>query len=317
MALPSSGQISISDVLTEGGQSSTRANTSLRDLEDGNVFTVNNISTNKPNGSTPNALSEWYSYDHSAASSTKYWDMSGTTSEIRWTGANFENGSDTVLSVSFWFRIDLSTKDNILFWDLYPSGASTNANRLFFQYAASSNAFIARYRSNSTNFDRQWQLHSTGNGTTTGVTNSTTGLATGQRGNVNSDNFVHLVFVYDGGRSTPTSAFKVYWNATELTNEFTNNSGTRTNFSLNEFVFGNDYNGGAGDNSAYDEMTIYTSALSQSDITAIYNSGAPANTADTNITDNLFFEDVAETATPADNTGTWALDSSSGTITSY
>jgi len=66
MALPSSGQISFSDINTELGQSSD-AELSLNDAANGNVATINTNSPDTPDSSTPHAISEWYSYDHSAS----------------------------------------------------------------------------------------------------------------------------------------------------------------------------------------------------------------------------------------------------------
>ena len=65
MALPSSGQISFSDINTELGQGSD-AELSLNDAAQGNVATINTNSTNTPDSSTPHSISEWYGYDHSA-----------------------------------------------------------------------------------------------------------------------------------------------------------------------------------------------------------------------------------------------------------
>ncbi len=67
MALPSSGEISFANINTELGRSST-AQIGINEAEAGTYATINQASAQKPNGSTPNAINEWYSYDHSAAS---------------------------------------------------------------------------------------------------------------------------------------------------------------------------------------------------------------------------------------------------------
>ena len=71
MALPSSGQISFSDINTELDRSST-AQHSLKDGQTGVYDPINttNSPANRPNGSTPHQISEWYSYDHDAAKPT-------------------------------------------------------------------------------------------------------------------------------------------------------------------------------------------------------------------------------------------------------
>ena len=72
MTLTSSGQIKMSDINTEFGRTSNTANSSLEDLSDGTVATINtgNASANRPDGSTPHQMSEFYSYDHDLASTS-------------------------------------------------------------------------------------------------------------------------------------------------------------------------------------------------------------------------------------------------------
>tara|TARA_Y100000389_G_C17373868_1_gene470540 strand:+ start:367 stop:984 length:618 start_codon:yes stop_codon:yes gene_type:complete len=70
MTLPAaSAAISMSMINTEFGRTSTTANSSLEDLSDGTVATINtgNDSGDRPDGSAPHAMSEFYSYDHDAA----------------------------------------------------------------------------------------------------------------------------------------------------------------------------------------------------------------------------------------------------------
>lgn len=85
MALQSSGTIKISEINTELGRTSTTANTSLEDLSDGTYATINtaNPSADRPDGSAPHAMSEFYSYNHSAV--TTVGNPSDTT--ISFTGA--------------------------------------------------------------------------------------------------------------------------------------------------------------------------------------------------------------------------------------
>ena len=69
MALQSSGQISFANINTELGRSST-AQIGLSEAEAGSYSILNQDSTQKPNGSAPNAIDEWYSYDHTAVVNT-------------------------------------------------------------------------------------------------------------------------------------------------------------------------------------------------------------------------------------------------------
>jgi hypothetical protein len=64
MALPSSGPISFANINTELGRSST-AQIGINEAETGTYVLINPSSTAKPNGSNPNGIDEWYSYNHS------------------------------------------------------------------------------------------------------------------------------------------------------------------------------------------------------------------------------------------------------------
>lgn len=66
MPLPSSGQISMSQINTELGRSST-AQISLDAAENGAYGGINVNSASRPNSSNPAAMSEWYGYNHNAS----------------------------------------------------------------------------------------------------------------------------------------------------------------------------------------------------------------------------------------------------------
>ena len=69
MALPSSGQISMSQIRTELGIPS-QSPFSLDTAENGGYVAINTNSTSRPNSANPAAMSEWYSYNHSAVGAT-------------------------------------------------------------------------------------------------------------------------------------------------------------------------------------------------------------------------------------------------------
>ena len=82
MSLTSSGEIKISQIQSELDYASNRVNASLKSLSDGSgaLFghTINtaNASADRPDGSAPHAMTEFYSYDHDAGVS---WSISGNT----------------------------------------------------------------------------------------------------------------------------------------------------------------------------------------------------------------------------------------------
>lgn len=63
MALPSTGSISFSQINVELGRAGT-TEIGLNQAEAGTLAPINPVGTNKPNGTTPNSISEWYGYDH-------------------------------------------------------------------------------------------------------------------------------------------------------------------------------------------------------------------------------------------------------------
>jgi hypothetical protein len=65
MVLPASGPISLADINTELGRSST-ATIGLQQAETGVYAAINQASPNKPDGAAPHAMNEWYNYNHLA-----------------------------------------------------------------------------------------------------------------------------------------------------------------------------------------------------------------------------------------------------------
>ena len=62
MALTESGQLSLGDISIEMGVSPSNVSLTTQSTTD-----INTNSESKPDGSTPHAVSEFYSYDHSAS----------------------------------------------------------------------------------------------------------------------------------------------------------------------------------------------------------------------------------------------------------
>ena len=81
--------------------------------------------------------------------------------------------------------------------------------------------------------------------------------------------FHHYVYTFDGG------TFKVYVDGIERSGTVYNSGTTSTGTANFSFKIG--YMGFHYDQGLYDELAIFSSALSSSDVTAIYNSGTPAS----------------------------------------
>lgn len=287
MALQSSGQIKISQIATELGVGS-EPNLNLRGLSSGGFGTINtnNAQADRPDGLPPHAISEFYSYDHNAAAAytnTRYYQNDGTGDYINCTTGTspFSINTTQDLSFSTWVR-NTGNKQNQLIWNFGNTNANGN-NRIFLTYSSSLHRLICRVRTNSANFDRQFPLH-TGNGTATGVTNSSTGWASGQRGNVNSDGFCLLTVTYDASQTSASNAFKLYWNASECTYQSNANNGTRTGIDATKGRIGENLqatNSAGNATLDYDEFKIYNKVLSSSEVSALYNSGTIADSSQT------------------------------------
>lgn len=281
MALQSSGQIKISEIKTELGSSS-------------NSLNALSVAAGK---TAPHAMSEFYGY----TSAKYYWDLSN---DIKWdspTDKPLQSNTES-LTVSLWIRPQWAATDlNLIIFDLTPSGTTSTANRFFLQYDYGFNRFIARYRSSSSNFDRQWALHSNNDATGTG-TSSTEKWTSSNRGNVNSDNFVHLFLIYDASQSEAGAAFKLYWNGTELRTTTASNSNSRSNMTLDELTFcGNDHNTGGSRIADYSHMHMWDFAADAGDVSTMYNSGDFISAADASFETDLIFGDTSE-STPSVNT---------------
>lgn len=293
MALPSSGQISVSDILAEGGRTPPYSDIFFENLEGGSEFTINQNSPSTPTAGQPHALSEWYSYDHDEGA--YYWDLS---TDIKWDAAtdNPLQSSTEDFSISLWIRPQWAATDlNLIIFDITPSGTTSTANRFFLQYDYGLNRFIARYRSSGVNFDRQWSLHNNNSATGTG-TSSANKWTAANRGNTNSDGFVNLILSYDASQTTGASAFSLYWNATALTATAASNNGTRSNMSLNELTFcGNDHNTGGSRIADYMFMHMWDQITLNPNLSSMYNSGTPISATNAGYATNLIFGDTSST----------------------
>lgn len=319
MALPSSGQISFSDISTELNQDPS-GELSIATAVEGGYEAINTASASFPNDEQPHAISEWYSYDHDAVSYTnsRYYQNDGTGDYIdcTTTSAPFNINSTQDLSFSVWLR-HTGSKANQQIWNFSNTTANGN-NRIFLTYSESLNRLIARYRSNSVNFDRQFALHD--NSGATGISSSSNGWSNTSRGTVNSDNFCMVTVTYDASQSTAASAFKLYWNATECTTTATSNNGTRTDLGgatkgrIGEQVHQTNSAGNA--TLDYDELKIYNKVLSSSEVTTLYNSGTIADSTQT-VSSGLITEWTFDDNTVNDSNSSYTCTKVNGVITAY
>ena len=319
MALQSSGQIKFSQLSVELNQNAT-SELSISTAAEGGYETINTASTNKPNDSQPHAISEWYSYDHSASSivdNDYYWKGDGVNDNIKAAGSSIGWGTTEDLSWSGWYRIDATNGGVEQLGGISTSTASGN-NQIFLQYHGGLNRIFHRVRVGGTFGQRQYPLHD--NLSITGV--SSAGWKSTNRGNVNSDGFVHLTFTYDAS-DTSSNAFQVYWNAAKLTSSVNDNAGTRSSSWSGGSVTIGDLPSSApnGPNvwqGGIDQVSMYKKVLTQSEITALYNSGTPITGTDASVTTNLLGEYRLENNGNDSSSGAFPnLTNNGGTFTTY
>ena len=98
MALTASGQLSLGDIATEMGVELSNVSLTTQ-----STTGINTNSESKPDGSTPHAISEFYSYDHSASppltafsvDANPYEDGEGACAEGRETATWYHAGGGT------------------------------------------------------------------------------------------------------------------------------------------------------------------------------------------------------------------------------
>lgn len=218
----------------------------------------------------------------------EYWVGDGVNDYISGTAASPYIWSDLEaqdLSFSMWVRIDSTTKRNQQLLTLSDSD-SNGQNIISIYYQGSVNRLIYRQKWFTLKHDKQVPLHS--NSTTTGV--PTTGWTSSERGNTNNDGFVNITITHDASNAT-LSGMKIYWNGTEINSSSSGSlhTGNKPNWNAKSLGIGenitltNPSSGVLG--GAIDEVKIYGAVLSQSEVTAIYNNGVPANASATHDSD--------------------------------
>jgi hypothetical protein len=320
MALPSSGTINIAEILTEGEVDPTQT-ASLKQLAQGAIFTINTNSPSYPSSTAPFAMSDWYGYDHNAfVPSLYYWLGDGVNDTLRFTNNSsvlFDSNDD--FSYSGWFRID-ETSNQMQWLGSFAEASPSGANQIFIQYNPTSARMQLRFRKGGGgNFhQRFWSISSTNNTSITGVNSN--GWYSTNRGNVNSEGFVHLVFTRDNSNAA-SSGMNLYWNGTKLPESIQFNARSLASFDIKSAAIGDAV--GSSPNNAnvfkggIDQVSVYNAVLSQSDITALYNSGTVATCADAGVTSNLLAEYRLENNTTNTNGNFPSLVNTGGTFQTY
>ena len=321
MALPSSGIISISDILTEGGVGGSPT-AGLQGLANGDFFTINTDSAGYPSPNAPYTISDWYGYNQNAFPPTSlyYWLGDGVNDTLRFTNNSttlFSSNDD--FSYSGWYRID-ETFNDTQFLATFSQATPSGSNLIFVMYQKTSARMMLRFRyGGGGNFhQRFWSLSSTNNTSISGV--NTNGWYSSNRGNVNSDNFVHLVFTRDNS-DTASTGMNCYWNGTKLPESIQFNSRSLTSFDIKSAAIGDAISSSPNNALVFkggiDQVSVYNKTLTQSEVSALYNNGVPATGSDAGVTSNLLAEYRLENNTTNSSGNFPSLVNSGGTFQLY
>jgi len=174
------------------------------------------------------------------------------------------SGSQDVLPLPV-FGNTSTEKDRIRAVYIIDTGSGTDRNRIMIQ---------AQDPSNNQERDEVF-IHSTNNSITgVGSGLTTSGITSGwwhnaNKGNVNSDNFVHLCFTRSAGD------WSIYWNGQALGGMISADSGTlgfdETN--VDELWLGRDFANQDYFKMGYRDIAYFNSELSASEVAELYNSG--------------------------------------------
>jgi hypothetical protein len=266
MALQSSGAISISQVKAEKGETSN----SLTTLSTTNI---NQNSAARPDEVAPHSMSEWYSYDHSAAPAYQnigYYKGDGVNDYVEYTNGNGSiNFGQDPITISFWVRQDSAGHKNAQMINFAP-GFDKN-NRIMIDYNVNNSKLRFNHRSDGTNTMHEFYMNTGANQGASGIDSE---WVAGDRGITDQDGFTMLTYTYDPNLPG-LDGLTVYWNDQPLTANATFN-GTRNPLSVVNARVGENIhttNSAGCANMGIDEIKIFAEALTSNQVTAIYSAG--------------------------------------------
>ena len=232
---------------------------------------------------------------------------------------HFNFTQSDAFSIGFWIRVgwNNSLNTNIHFFAMNDGSSTARNQQIRIFYNESNNRLEFRIGSDSSNRSLQfWALHS--NLTQTGLAGSATSqywssATTANRGNVNGDNFTHLMITKGTGTTLAASNIEAYWNGNKFGSAFYasgNNFGTVSMdaSSARRITLGSNANNleKCGNNNAtvYNDLTIYNKQLSDSEVTDLYNSGTPIDATTLSSAGNLRGYYTFENSDGTDSSGT-------------
>jgi len=289
MAVPSSGAISLAGIGTEvksnAYDASSTASTSLQSLAINT--TINTNSASVPNSSEPHAMSEWYGYDHDAAAA--FTDSNAVAKSIT-TGSGqaifieetttYSLTQANAFTIAFWIKVgwDNNLNTNVHLFAMNDGSTTGRAQQLRVFYNEANNRLEFRIGHNSNNRSLNfWPLHS--HTTQTGISSGSSNFwSSSNRGNVNGNDYTHLVISKGTGTTLAASNIAAYWNGSKLGNNFgtvsMSTDARRVALGSNAHTL---EKCGNNNETKYNVLTIFDKQLSDSEVTTLYGSGAPVS----------------------------------------
>ena len=222
-------------------------------------------------------------------------------------------------SIGFWIRVgwNNSLNTNIHFFAMNDGSSTARNQQIRIFYNESNNRLEFRIGHDSSNRSLQfWALHS--NLSQTGLAGSSTSqywssATTANRGNVNGDNFTHIMITKGTGTTLAASNVEAYWNGNKFNSAFYasgNNTGTVSMdaSSARRITLGSAAHhyekSGNNNETVYNDLTIYNKQLSDAEVTALYNSGTPTDATALSSAGNLRGYYTFENSDGTDSSGT-------------
>ena len=258
MAVPSSGALSLAgiraELATNTYNASATTQSSLLECSNGTVATINtaNASSDRPDGSTPHAMSEFYAYDHDLSSFTDNisFDFDGANDYLHNAAGNFGTALETTGSVSMWVKLDSMSANGFL-WQIKAEEGTDNQIILLWNNAAGVIRGNVKF------------------GGTSNTVDSGSGLE-------NDGNWHHVAFTWNSGSKTASQNYaRIYIDGSETDNDAIGNTWSDESEHAGFIIGRNDIQSNAYFNGHMNDIAIFSDVLTASEVSAIYNSGSP------------------------------------------
>jgi len=263
VAVPSSGAISLAgiraEIATNTYNASATTTSSLEDCSDGTVGTINtaNASSDRPDGSAPHSMAEFYAYDHDLTSFTDNisFDFDGTNDYLHFSQGNIGTDLEAIGSISLWVKLD-SMSANGFMWQIKAEEGTNDQIILLWNNAAGVIRGNVKF------------------GGTANVVDSGSGLE-------NDGNWHHVVMTWESGSKTSANNIvRIYIDGSQTDSDAIGNSWGDASGHAGFIIGRNDIQSNAYFNGHMNDIAFFSDVLTSSEVTSIYNSGSPKDESD-------------------------------------